>query len=59
VSTAGRVSASIQNKKEFQSLLKEDLAFDINRTPERRVENLVAQRQAEWPLRSIAELFVE
>jgi len=40
-------------------LLKEDLAFDISRTPERRVENLVAQRQAEWPLRSIAELFVE
>jgi hypothetical protein len=53
------VSVSTQNKKEFQSLLEEALAFDTNKAPETRVANLIAQRRAKWLLGRIGELFVE
>jgi hypothetical protein len=58
VSYAETVSESTQNKKEFQSQFEEALAFDANRAPETRPENIVAQRRAEWLLGCIAELFV-
>ena len=56
---AETVSVSTQNRQEFQSLLEEALAFDANRAPETGVENLVAQRRAQWLLGRIAELFVD
>jgi len=59
VSYAETVSVSTQNKKEFQSLLEEALAFDTNKAPERRMANLIAQRRAEWLLGRIAELFLD
>jgi predicted anti-sigma-YlaC factor YlaD len=59
VSYAETVSVSTQNKKEFQSLLEEALAFDANKAPETRVANLIAQRRAQWLLGRIAELFVD
>jgi predicted anti-sigma-YlaC factor YlaD len=59
VSYAETVSVSTQNKKEFQSLLEEALAFDANKAPETRMANLIAQRRAKWLLGRIAELFVE
>ena len=59
VSYAETVSVSTQNKKEFQSLLEEALAFDTKKEPETRVANLVAQRRAKWLLGRIAELFVD
>ena len=59
VSYAETVSVSTQNKKEFQSLLEEVLAFDTNKTTGTRVENLVAQRRAQWLLGRVAELFVD
>ena len=59
VSYAETVSVSTQNKKEFQSLLEEALAFDTKKTPETRVANLIAQRRAKWLLGRIAELFVD
>jgi hypothetical protein len=59
VSYAETVSVSTQNKKEFQSLLEEALAFDTNKAPETRVANLIAQRRAKWLLGRIAELFVD
>jgi hypothetical protein len=59
VTYAETVSVSTQNKKEFQSLLEEALAFDTNKAPERRMANLVAQRRAKWLLGRIAELFFD
>jgi predicted anti-sigma-YlaC factor YlaD len=59
VSYAETVCASTQNKKEFQSLLEEALAFDANKAPEMRVANLVAQKRAKWLLSRIADLFVD
>ena len=59
VSYAETVSVSTQNKKEFQSLLEEALAFDTRKAPETRVANLIAQRRAKWLLGRIAELFVD
>jgi hypothetical protein len=59
VSYAETVSVSTQNRKEFQSFLEEALAFDVNKAPAMRVENLIAQRRAKWLLGRIAELFVE
>jgi predicted anti-sigma-YlaC factor YlaD len=56
---AETVSVSTQNKKEFQSLLEEALAFDANKAPETRMANLIAQRRAKWLLGRIDELFVE
>ncbi len=41
VSYAETVSVSTQNKKEFQSLLEEALAFDANKAPETRMANLI------------------
>jgi predicted anti-sigma-YlaC factor YlaD len=59
VSYAETVSVATQNRKEFQSLLQEALAFDANKTPEARMENLVAQRRAKWLLGRMNELFVD
>ena len=59
VNYAEAVSISTQNRKEFQSLLEEALAFDANQAPATRVENLVKQRRAKWLLGRVAELFVE
>jgi len=59
VSYAETVCVSTQDKKEFQSLLEEALAFDSDKAPETRVANLIAQRRAQWLLGRIAELFVD
>jgi hypothetical protein len=59
VSYAETVCVSAQDKKEFQSLLEEVLAFDANKAPETRVANLIAQRRAQWLLGRIPELFVD
>jgi len=59
VSCAETVSVSSQNRKEFQSLLQEALAFDTDKVPEARVENLIAQRRARWLLGRIEELLIE
>jgi predicted anti-sigma-YlaC factor YlaD len=59
VSYAETVSVSTQNRKEFQSLLEEALAFDSNKAPTTRMENLVAQRRAKWLLARAAELFID
>jgi predicted anti-sigma-YlaC factor YlaD len=59
VSYAETVCVSTQNRKEFQSLLKEALAFDADKAPETRVANIIAQRRAKWLLGRIDELFIE
>jgi predicted anti-sigma-YlaC factor YlaD len=59
VSFAETVSVSTQNRKEFQGLLEEALALDVNKTLETRLENIIAQRRAKWLLGRIDELFIE
>lgn len=58
VSYAEGVLLPQQKKAEFQALLEEALAFDVNKAPESRVANLVAQRRAKWLLGRMSELFV-
>jgi len=52
-------SKDFNAKKEFQALLEEALAIDVNKAPEWRVANLVAQKRAKWLLGRMSDLFVE
>jgi len=58
VSLAESVSVSEQNKAEFETLLNEALAIDINlAAPEQKLVNVISQRRAKWLLSRINELF--
>lgn len=59
VTFAETVSVGTQNRKEFEQLLKEVLAFDVNAAPEFRLANILAARRAQWLLDRAGELFVE
>jgi predicted anti-sigma-YlaC factor YlaD len=59
VALAETVSVHQQNRKEFQSLLEQALAIDVNAKPEWRLSNLIAQRRARWLLKRTDQLFVE
>ena len=59
VNFAETVSVGAQDRKEFESLLRQALAVDPDAVPEVRVANLVAQRRARWLLGRANELFVE
>jgi predicted anti-sigma-YlaC factor YlaD len=59
VALAETVSVHQQNRKEFQSLLQQALAIDVNSKPEWKLTNLVAQRRARWLLKRTDQLFVE
>ena len=50
VALASTVCVKKQNLKEFTALLKKALAIDVNRFPENRLANVVAQRKARWLL---------
>lgn len=58
VSFAESVLLPQQKKAEFQALLQDAVAYDVNKAPGQRVANLVAQRRAKWLLGRIPELFV-
>jgi len=47
-----------QDRAQFQSLLQQALAIDVNARPEFRLINLVMQRRARWLLGRIDELFL-
>lgn len=47
-----------QKKPEFQAVLDEVLAFELDKAPESRVANIIAQRRAKWLLGRMSELFV-
>jgi predicted anti-sigma-YlaC factor YlaD len=59
VSLAESVAVAEQNKKEFQQLLNEALAVDVNAAPEQRLANVLSQRRARWLLTRLDELFAE
>jgi predicted anti-sigma-YlaC factor YlaD len=46
-----------QNRQRFESLLKQSLAFDVNRYPEYRLANNMAQRKARYLLDNVDSFF--
>jgi predicted anti-sigma-YlaC factor YlaD len=59
VSFAETVGVGLQDRAEFERLLKQALAIDVSVLPEQRLANLVAQRRARWLLARMDRLFVE
>jgi predicted anti-sigma-YlaC factor YlaD len=59
VSYAEAVTVTQQDKKEFTRLLEQVLAADVDKHPEVRLANLIAQRRARWLLERTADLFAE
>lgn len=59
VAYAEAVSVRRQNRKEFRELLERALAVDLDRRPQYRLANLLAQRRARWLLARADELFLE
>ncbi len=59
VSFAETVSVGMQNRAEFEALLKRALAIDPDAVPELRLANTVSQRRAAWLLGRADELFLE
>ena len=59
VSFAETVAVGIQDRAEFEKLLHQALAIDVNALPEQRLANLIAQRRARWLLARMDQLFVE
>jgi predicted anti-sigma-YlaC factor YlaD len=57
VGLAESVSVPEQRRKEFDELLTRALAVDVDRRPEWRLANLVAQRRARWLLSRTEALF--
>jgi hypothetical protein len=56
---AEAVSVQKQDKKEFESLLNQALAIDVDKKPQWRLANLIMQRRAKWLLSRENELFIE
>lgn len=59
VAYAEAVCIQKQQHAEFEKLLKEALAIDVDQLPELRLANLVLQRRARWLLSKADELFAE
>ncbi len=55
---AESVAVSEQNLEEFQSLIDAALAVDVDRVPELRLLNTIAQRRARWLRSRVPTLFV-
>lgn len=59
VSFAESVDVSTQDRAEFERLLQQALAIDVNAAPEQRLANVIAQRRARWLLGRADDLFIE
>jgi hypothetical protein len=59
VSLAENVSVAEEDPLEFSRVLRQVLGFDLDRVPEHRLANLVAQRRARLLLSRIDELFLD
>ena len=58
VSLAESVAINENNRKEFELLLQQALAVDIEKTPDQKLVNVISQRRARWLLSRIDDLFV-
>lgn len=56
---AETVAIQKQDKAEFESLLKQAIAVDVNKHPSWRLANLIMQKRARWLLSRTSDLFVE
>jgi len=59
VAMAESVSIKEQNLEEFEQLLNEAIAFDIESAPEYRLPNILSQRRAAWLLDHRADFFID
>jgi predicted anti-sigma-YlaC factor YlaD len=59
VSFAETVDVGLQDRAEFQKLLNQALAIDVNAEPDQRLANVIAQRRAKWLLSRMDRLFLE
>ena len=59
VSLAGSVSIGTQDRAEFERLLSDALAIDVNQHPSNRLLNVVAQKRARLLLEHVDDLFFE
>jgi len=59
VTYAESISIPDQNRAEFDSMLKQALAIDVNAKLEWRLANIVMQRRAKWLLSREDELFLD
>ena len=59
VALAETVAVSRQDRAQFQALLGQALAVDVNAEPDRRLANLVMQRRARWLLSRTDELIAD
>jgi predicted anti-sigma-YlaC factor YlaD len=54
---ATNVSVTTQNRDEFEELLEQALAIDLEARPEIRLQNIIVQRRAQHLLDNVEELF--
>lgn len=58
VTLARSVSVAEQNREEFEQLLNQALAVDVDALPQRRLANLIAQRRAKSLLSRVDDFFI-
>lgn len=58
VSLAEHVAVRLNDRREFESLLHQALAFDVDTAPDQRLANLIAQRRAALLLSQVDDLFL-
>jgi predicted anti-sigma-YlaC factor YlaD len=56
---AESVSVAAQDRKEFEDLARKALAIDLDKDPQERLSNVLAQRRARWLLTRTDQLFIE
>lgn len=56
---ATTVCVKEQNYKEFRNLLRQVLEFDVDRSPENRLVNVINRRKARWLLDHADDFFIE
>jgi predicted anti-sigma-YlaC factor YlaD len=56
---AETAAVAAQDRRDFERRIGQALAIDAGAVPERRLENLLAQRRARWLQSRVDELFVE
>ncbi len=59
VAWASSVSVREQDREEFERLLEQALAVDLERDPENRLVNIIQQDRARWLLDQAGELFLD
>jgi predicted anti-sigma-YlaC factor YlaD len=59
VTMAESVAVSVQDRMQFEQLLRQALAIDVDARPQWRLANTVMQRRARWLLSRTDQLFAQ